>query len=45
MKLIVVTVFKVIQYGFEILTNCFKPELENHIAKNIKLGDKRVTSP
>ena len=24
--------------------NCFKPELQNHIAKNIKLGDKFVTN-
>ena len=24
-------------------TNCFKPELQNHTAKNIKLGEKFVT--
>ena len=24
--------------------NCLKSELQNHIAKNIKLGDKFVTS-
>ena len=24
--------------------NCFKPKLQNHIAKNIKLGDKFVTN-
>ena len=24
--------------------SCFKPELQNHIAKNIKLGDKFVTN-
>ena len=24
--------------------NCFKPEMQNHIVKNIKLGDKFVTN-
>ena len=38
-----VTVFKVIHYGFEIFQT-FKPELQNHVAKNIKLGDKIVTN-
>ena len=41
MKLIVASVFKVIQYGFEIFQTV-KPELQNHIAKNIKFSDKFV---
>ena len=24
--------------------NCFKPELQNHIAENIRFGDKFVTN-
>ena len=29
-------VFKVMQYGYENFQNCFKIDLQNHIAKNIK---------
>ena len=29
---------------FSDFPNCFKPELQNHIAKNIKTGDKFVTN-
>ena len=36
------TVFKVIQYGLK-FPNCIITELQNHRAKNIKLGDKFVT--
>ena len=30
------------QYSFEIFQNCFKPDLQNHIVKNI-FDDKFVT--
>ena len=32
------------QYGFGNFPNYFKLELQNHIAKNIKVGDKFVTN-
>ena len=38
------TGFKVIQYGFWNFPNCFLPELQNHEAKYIKLGDQGVTN-